>query len=113
MPGTKGLTILDDSTAPALNQEFTYMKKTRKRMTIEEHRKIGAWINDPTLRLISCNVANNYGKTSQSAKYARKLADLIIQLKSSMESDAYADGHQTEATAIYYPCTTDYSKLSQ
>jgi hypothetical protein len=89
------------------------MKKTRKRMTIEEHRKIGAWINDPTLRLISCDVANNYGKTSRSGKYARKLADLIIQLKSSMESDAYTDGHQTEATAIYYPCITDHSKLSQ
>jgi hypothetical protein len=80
--------------------------KKRKPMTIEQHRRIGAWINDPVFKFISCAVPNNYGKTSRSGKCARKLYDLMIQFKSSMESDAYADNHSEEATEIYYPNLT-------
>ena len=75
----------------------------QKQMTLEQHEKVAAWLTDPVVIRLICDIPNTYGKTSRAGRFARKMADAVMHLKSEMENMAYADGHSDVATGLYYP----------
>lgn len=72
-------------------------------MTLEQHQKIAAWLNDPIAIRMACDIPNTYGKASRLGRLARKMADAVMHLKSEMENKAYVDGYSDVATSLYYP----------
>jgi hypothetical protein len=87
--------------------------KKNKQMTLEQHQKIAAWLTDPIVIRMACDIPNTYGKTSRAGRFARKMADTVMHLKSEMENMAYADGHSDVATDLYYPANVkEHAPLS-
>ena len=77
------------------------MKK--KHLTLDQHQKIGEWLNSKTRIIIACDIPNSYGKTKTVSKNARRIVALINDLKNEMEHYAHLDGHGEHAQDIYYP----------
>jgi hypothetical protein len=89
------LSRLVDQNAPSTRR--------KKQLTLEQHQKIATWLTDPIVTRMVCDIRNTYGKTSHAGRYAAKLADVVMNLKSEMENMAHADGHGAVATDTYYP----------
>jgi hypothetical protein len=85
------------------------MKKNKK-LTLEQHQKISAWLTDPIVIRMACDIPNTYGKTSRAGRFARKISHTIMLLKNDMENMAYADGYSNVATDLYYPCNNQHSQ---
>jgi hypothetical protein len=86
-----------------LNYQPTMNMKKKKKLTLEEHQKIAAWLTDPIVLRMACDIPNTYGKTSRAGRFARKMSDAVMHLRSEMENMAYTDGHSDVATDLYYP----------
>ena len=78
------------------------MKKIRK-LEIEQHEEIAAWLTHPMKSKMSCLIPNTYGRSSKAGRLAFRLYNLVNDLKSEMENMAYKDGWKESATSIYYP----------
>ena len=78
--------------------------KLPKKLTIEEHRKIGAELKQIRQYLItlSCKIPNTYGKTSRVGKQAVRAYSGIDPLRSAMENQMYMDCPGHGDTGIYY-----------
>lgn len=77
--------------------------KKNKQMTLEQHQKIAAWLTDSIAIRMACDIPNTYGKTSRAGRYAQKIYNEVMILRSEMEKMAHADGHPDVATDLYYP----------
>lgn len=78
--------------------------KLPKKLTIEEHREIGAELKRIREYLItlSCKIPNTYGKTSRVGKKARWVYEGIDHLRNVMENQMFVDCPKDSDTKIYY-----------
>jgi len=81
--------------------------KKNKQMTLEQHQKIAAWLTDSIAIRMACDIPNTYGKTSRAGRYAQKIYNEVMILRSEMEKMAHADGHPDVATDLYYPANAE------
>ena len=78
--------------------------KPPKKLTIEEHREIGAELKSIRKYLIalSCKIPNTYGKTSRAGKQSVRAYEGINQLRNVMENQMFVDCQGDCDTGIYY-----------
>lgn len=72
-------------------------------LTLQDHTKIAAWLTQPIVPQMFCDIINAYGRGSRAARLARKLENTVQHLRSEMEERALADGYRKEAMGLYYP----------
>jgi hypothetical protein len=78
--------------------------KLPKKLTIEEHRVIGAELKliRQYLITLSCKIPNTYGKTSRVGKQAVRVYEGIDHLRNVMENQMFVDCPGDGDTGIYY-----------
>lgn len=74
---------------------------TKPKLTREQHKKIGAFLNSDRKCEVGMLVLNVKGTHSDLTKKWMKLSDLMSEIRSEMEDVCFAEGYE-DATSLYY-----------
>jgi len=74
----------------------------RKPLTIQEHREIADLLRDKRFSPYICNIMNKCGRSSRAGRYASKLSEVLMHLKSDLENDLATHHPEADHTGIYY-----------
>jgi hypothetical protein len=75
----------------------------RIKLTLDDHKAIARWLNDPIADQLLNKVQRVYGKSSKAGGFASKLHRDIYNIKPWLHNEAFCDGWGPSADAIYFP----------
>jgi phage gp36-like protein len=80
--------------------------KPKQKLTLEQHQQFAAYLRDPILMRMCCDIPNTYGTTSKVGKQAHKLYEITRRLISDMDNIAWNEGYTGSDADLYYPNAT-------
>ena len=74
----------------------------RQPLTIQQHRDIANLLRDKRFAPYICEIMNKCGRSSRAGRYASKLSEVLMHLKSDLENDLANHHPEADHTGIYY-----------